>query len=354
MTTQSLRAACCCASVFALALASGASAQDLSPDEHAPAGVMFDHTHDAGHWMLGYRFSLEQSGSAMRHGGETATDIAVSGACGAHPCSMTASDMTMEMHMLHVMYAPTDRFTLMLMPMWMSHEMDMRELDLPEAEEPEEHGGHGGHAGAHSHGTEGWGDTVFGALVRLADAEDLHAHLGLMVSAPTGSVDHKNPDGTFVHYAMQSGSGTWDFLPSVTVGGELGRLSWGAQLLGVVRLEEKNDSGYSLGEGSEATAWTAFQMNDWLSASVRLKRLEQGAIEGHYNGPHNHSAPVDLQPNYGGIFHDAGLGLNLVVPRGPLAGHRFSAEWLKPLGDDVNGYQLERSGVLHLAWSKAF
>jgi hypothetical protein len=316
--------------------------------------------HHAGEWMLGYRFSRETAGPDMQHGSDTVTDLQIPGSvCGAHPCSMTASDMTMDMHMLHLMYAPTDRFTLMVMPMWMSHEMDMRALEQPAGEEEEgeeggEHGGHGGGHGAHSHGTEGLGDTVFGALVRLHETSGLHAHLGLMVSAPTGSVEEKNPDGTFVHYAMQPGSGTWDFVPSITVGGGLGDLTWGAQLSGVIRMEERNDSGYALGDISEATAWGAWRLNEWLSASVRLKRREQGAIEGHYNGPHNHSAPVDLQPNYGGIFHDAGIGVNVVVPRGPLAGHRLSAEWLEPLGDDLNGYQLERSGTLHVAWTKAF
>jgi hypothetical protein len=83
--------------------------------------------------------------------------------------------------------------------------------------------------------------------------------------------------------------------------------------------------------------------------------MRQAAIEGHYNDPnHNHSSPPDLQPNYGGRFLDVGFGVNTVVPSGPFKGHRFSLEWLEPVYDDVNGYQLERDGTLWLNWSKAF
>jgi hypothetical protein len=345
------------AGLLTLAAAAGADEDALGPDDHAPAGVMFDHLHKAGEWMLGYRFSFEEAGPGMRRGGRSATDDEIATACGHAACSMAVSDMTMQMHMLDLMWAPSDRLTLMVMPMWMSHEMDMRALDLPpppEGEEEGEHGGHGGHAGPHSHGVEGIGDTLFGALVRLVETERSGAHLGLMVSAPTGAVDRKNADGTFVHYGMQSGSGTWDFVPSVTATGEAGRWSWGAQASGVVRLKEENDSGYRLGDVFEVTAWGSVQLTDWVSANVRLEHVTAGAIEGHFNGAHNHSAPPDLQPNYGGEFADVGLGLNLVVPRGPLAGHRFAVEWLEPVMDEPNGFQAERAGVLQVAWSKAF
>jgi hypothetical protein len=86
------------------------------------------------------------------------------------------------------------------------------------------------------------------------------------------------------------------------------------------------------------------------SASLRGLYTEQSVIEGHYNGPHNHSSPPDLQFNYGGRFWDIGFGVNTVVPGGPLKGLRLSAEWLQPVMDDPNGYQLEREGTL---WANA-
>jgi hypothetical protein len=42
--------------------------------------------------------------------------------------------------------------------------------------------------------------------------------------------------------------------------------------------------------------------------------------------------------------------VNTVVPSGPLKGLRLSAEWLEPVMDDPNGYQLKRDGTL---WANA-
>jgi hypothetical protein len=153
---------------------------------------------------------------------------------------------------------------------------------------------------------------------------------------------------------MQIGSGTWDFMPSLTYTGRMDRWSWGSQIGGVLRLEDENESGYRLGDVFYATAWGSYRLADWISASVRLLHTQQGEIEGHYNGPHKHGSPPDLQYNYGGRFWDIGFGINTVVPSGPLQGHRLGIEWLEPIEDDVNGYQQERDGTLWVNWSKAF
>jgi hypothetical protein len=43
-----------------------------------------------------------------------------------------------------------------------------------------------------------------------------------------------------------------------------------------------------------------------------------------------------------------------VVPSGDLAGNSFGFEWLQPVADDFNGYQLQREGALSANWSFAF
>ena len=322
-------------------------------DGHAPAGVMVDHMHKAGEWMIGYRYMNMLSDGDMLHGTSTASDheIVHNGCPSAHGhgCSMKPSEMVMRMHMLDIMYAPTDWLTLMVMPQWMTMEMTMSPLEGADHDD-----GHGGHMGAHSHGTDGLGDTIFGALVKLSDGPGYHLHTGLMISVPTGSVDEKNADGSFTHYHMQLGSGTWDFLPSLTYTSREGSWSWGAQMSGVIRMEDANESGFRFGNVFQTTAWGSYRLVDWLSASVRLLYTRAGIIEGHYNGPHNHTSPPDLQGNYGGRFWDVGFGVNTVVPSGAFKGHRFAVEWLEPVIDDVNGYQLEREGTLYLNWSKAF
>lgn len=344
------------------ALADSDHATGPLADTHAPAGVMFDHMHKKGEWMVGLRYMYSSESGDVLHGGSKASDqMIIDNGCGpTHKCSMVQSDMSMNMYMLDIMYAPTDWMTLMVMPMYMTHDMTMRPLkstggmmanghsmgmDMDGGmDDMMSHGTHMG-GGSHSHGTDGWGDTIFGPELRLADGPGYHLQFSPMFSAPTGSVN-KKMNGVFTHYMMQPGSGTWDFLPSLTYTGRADKFAWGAQVLGVIRMEEENESGYRLGDVLQVTGWGSYRFANWISASVRGLYTDQGQIEGHYNGAHNHSSPPDLQFNYGGTFWDIGFGINTVVPSGPLKGLRFSAEWLQPVDENVNGYQLERNGTL--------
>ena len=87
----------------------GAHAQSWSAsrvDSHAPLGVMGDHTHEAGEWMLSFR--------AMRmvmDGNRTDTArVPADGVLVGYP--VTPLRMPMDMYMVGAMYAPTDRLTL--------------------------------------------------------------------------------------------------------------------------------------------------------------------------------------------------------------------------------------------------
>jgi hypothetical protein len=153
---------------------------------------------------------------------------------------------------------------------------------------------------------------------------------------------------------MQLGSGTWDFKPSLTYTGQLDQFSWGAQANGTVRMEGQNESGYALGDIFQATAWGSYSLTNWLTASVRGVYTLQGGIKGQFNGLINQFGPMDYPTNYGGKYWDVGFGLSAVVPSGDLAGNRVSVEWLQPVEDDVNGFQLERDGALSATWSVAF
>lgn len=343
-----------CASVaLSCALAAPAFADDpaqLDPASHAPAGVLFDHMHKAGEFMVGYRFMYSRQAGDMLHGTNSVGDLGLAAA----GYSMRPSSMNMYMQMLDIMYAPTDWLSLMVMPQYVSMDMSMQALPTLPGMDPGEHGGHGGGAASHSHSTDGFGDTLLSALVRLYDDPVNHAHAGITFSAPTGSTTQKGADGRYTHYMMQLGSGTWDFVPSLTYTGRVDRFAWGAQLLGVIRMEGENDAGFRFGDVFQVTGWGSYRLLDWLSGSLRMLYMSQGDIEGHYNGAHNHSSPPDLQANYGGNFLDVGFGLNTVVEAGVLRGNRFSIEWLQPVRTDVNGYQLDRVGTLYVNWSLAF
>jgi hypothetical protein len=74
--------------------------------------------------------------------------------------------------------------------------------------------------------------------------------------------------------------------------------------------------------------------------------LHQGAIRGAFNAYNAASGPMDFPVNHGGRFIDVGIGLNLA-----LAGSMLAVEWLAPVHEAVNGFQLERRGTLSASWS---
>ncbi|MEQ1545209.1 DUF3570 domain-containing protein [Methyloglobulus sp.] len=344
---------------------------------HAPAGVMFDHMlSKAGDFMVGYRYMYGSQGDPMLHDSNPVGDQAiVANGCSPNPCFLASDSMTMNMHMLDIMYAPTDWLTLMLMPQFMDMNMSMRRLDGapsddlavnnvgnpidPSTGTPFNIGQHIQHHIQNGHETGGIGDVSLYAMFKLFDNGMHHVHITPGFSAPTGDVDiqlqrnHK-VEGGFIHYGMQLGSGTWDFKPSLTYTGHVDQFSWGVQANGTVRMEDQNKSGYALGDMFQATTWGSYNLTNWLTASVRGMYTLQGAIKGQFNGQINQYGPMDYPQNHGGKYWDVGFGLSAAVPSGDLAGNRVSVEWLQPVEDNVNGYQLERDGALSATWSYHF
>jgi hypothetical protein len=220
------------------------------------------------------------------------------------------------------------------------------------------------HSAHTRHSTGGPGDTrlyvlarLFGAPGHEAGRHGLHAGLGL--GMPTGQVDlqfrrdHQEDRG-YLHYGMQTGSGTWDLLPSLTYQGRLRRWSWGAQLGGVVRLQDENEAGFAFGDGAQASLWGGYALTPWLSASLRGAWAWEDEIQGSFEGLQSLTTPPDYAGNYGGHFWDAGFGLRVVIPGGIFRGHSLAVEWLQPLATDWSGYQLERVGELTASWSLEF
>jgi hypothetical protein len=321
------------------------------------AGLMNDHMHEGGEVMIGVRFERQRYGGANRGGTEELADAEVL----AVGYGVRAQSMEMDMVMLDLMFAPTDNLTLMAMPHYMWHRMEMVGVD-PMAGMGGGHGGH--HRGhslpygeVHSHGAEGFGDTLISASYRLARGSGLNAHATLGVWVPTGAVGLKNTDGTFAHYGMQPGSGTWDIEPSFTLGGRLGggasTAGWGAQASYRWRTSDENDSGFAFGDKAKLTGWLSYLFTGNLGGVARLEYEHEGPVDGHYNGPHNHSAPPDLQGNYGGDTVSAVLGLNWLLPVGGRV-PRLSAELGVPIYQDVNGIQLPRDWRFSLGISQIF
>ena len=188
-----------------------------SPLDHGPAGIMGDHLHAKGEWMLGYHYMrMEMNGHRQGTDELSLQEVFDLGYTAA------AENMIMDMHMFEVMYAPTDWLTLMVMANYIFNDMDM-------VMSGGRHG-HGDHmmpmmntgTMRHSHSTEGWGDTSLSALFPIYRNETGTRIIGsLGISAPTGDVEVKN-GSNYTHYDMQLGSGTWDLLPGITATQRIG------------------------------------------------------------------------------------------------------------------------------------
>ncbi|MDP6352796.1 MAG: copper chaperone PCu(A)C [Alphaproteobacteria bacterium] len=320
-----------------------------------PLGVMGDHMHEAGEWMVSYRFMhMDMAGNRIGTDDVSPEEIVttVPNPFGGRPTlRVVPTDMTVDMHMFGLMNAPADWLTVMAMTSYQEKEMS--------------HVTFGGAAGTVRLGefttrSRGLGDTRLTGLIRLLDVGVHHAHLNAGVSFPTGSIDAEDavlsPANTrpvlTLPYPMQLGSGTYDLLPGLTYTVSVGDWGWGAQYTGVIRIG-RNDADYALGDQHALTAWGSHQWNNWLSTTARVKGRTIGTIDGQ---DPRITVPVQtaLTNAQGGDRLDVSLGASVVGQSGFLSGHEFGIEVGLPVYQDLNGPQLETDWVITVGWKFAF
>ncbi len=304
-------------------------------DGHAPIGVMGDHTHKAGEVMFSYRF-MRMDMAGNRDG---TTDLTPAQVLQQFP--VTPTEMTTDMHMLGVMVAPTDELTLSLMAPYVFKSME-----------------HITRMGTRfTTQSNGFGDIRLMGLYKILDQDRQRIHLNAGISFPTGSTNQRDdtPAGLnqVLPYPMQLGSDTFDLHPGITYLGQSEGWSWGGQALGTIRLGTNGNS-YRLGNRLNITGWGARRWNNWFSTSVRLN----GNTWGNISGADPRLNPVIIptaDPNRrGGTRLDVGLGLNFLVNKGALAGHRLAIEFALPVYQSLDGPQLETDWLLTVGWQKAF
>ena len=329
-------------------------------DGHAPISIMGDHTHGKGEWMLSYRF-MQMGMDGMRNGTDTLSASEVFSAGTGY--IVVPEKMSMHMHMLGAMYAPTDELTLMLMANYLHSDMDHR--INPDA---------GmlitANNGAETFATNsrGIGDTKVNALYRFYNNDKLTAHVGLGLSLPTGSIKEKDEIPAMgqgrvrsvLPAPMQLGSGTFDLLPSITLRKELTSWSYGIQASGVLRMEDENSRDYRLGHQLKLISWAGIPISDWISLKGGLRYAWDKELQGDQKdinqGPMMGSNTITTayDENYGGEIIEAILGINLLATGGQWRGHRLAADLRLPLYRNLNGYQLETDYVFTLGWQKAW
>lgn len=328
-------------------------------DSHAPIGVMGDHIHKKGEFMLSYRhMAMSMSGNGQ--GTDSISDEAIATSVPNRFAMMpnmpptlriVPQTMSMKMDMLGLMYAPSDSLTLMLMLNYVSNDMSLRTYQ----------GGMGTNVlGEFETRTSGLGDTKVAGLLSLKSSKVHKWHLNLGLSLPTGDIKQEGQVLTPMNmrmtmrlpYAMQLGSGSYDFEPGITYSGSAESISWGAQYGMVWRLND-NSEGYRLGNEHKATAWAQYLFKPSVSSSIRLNAKTRENIDGidsDIMGPVQTADPS----RYAADVLELGFGVNLLGQKGLLDQHRLALEYLIPLYEDLDGPQMRRDNQLVVGYQFAF
>jgi hypothetical protein len=312
----------------------GMSLEELLREDIVPVNVLGSHTHLKGEIMVGYTYMYMDMG----HNQEGTQDVSDGEVLLRYPVAHT--HMTMQMHMIDLMYAPSDTVTLMAMIPF--KQMTMEHLTRT-GERPTAH-------------SSGLGDVTFMGLVNLLGNPRAMTGQRLVLnagfSAPTGSID-QSMDGKPLEYSMQLGSGTWDVLPGLTYLGMSEDWNWGAQAIGVIRLDS-NANDYRLGDGYRLSAWTQYKVFNWFGPSARLDWHAWGNIAGadpQLNPSRNPAFDADKQ---WGERLDFLLGLNFYVPKGLFKGNRFAVEGGVPLWQNIAGPNMAVDWIISAGWSYSF
>lgn len=322
---HSLKIAC------ALLATSPAFAHDWNsarPDSHAPISVMGDHTHNEGEFMVSYR-NMQMDMNGLQDGTRSVSsqEAIDSG------YKMAPTKMTMNMHMFGLMYAPTNKTTMMVMLPYIEKDMDMLMASGMTS----------------SMDSEGLGDIKVGALHNIFSEAGQKIHLNLIMSLPTGSIDEEKDSGTAMAYAMQLGSGTFDLLPGITYTAQKESFSYGAQAQATIRLGE-NDHDYTLGDRYKLQSWVQMPVHQRVSLSLRLSYEDWDTISGEDDELNAMMTPTEDADLQGGNLFSAGVGVNVTLPQG----HRVAVEYNRELEQDLDGPQMAQDDTLTLAWQLAF
>ncbi len=346
--------------IFTAAVTAMPASADTSvrADSHAPIGVMGDHVHKKGEWMVSYRYmrmDMEDSRIGTdRVSPETIATTQPNPFFGRpmQPPTLRVvpTQMTTEMHMLGLMYAPADWVTIMLMSNYTEKTMDHITFQGPTGTDI---------LGGFTTRSSGIGDTSVSGLFPLMSGQDYSVHATAGISLPTGEIGETDKVLTPLNttpvlrlpYPMQIGSGTFDPILGLTYNGYGSSWSWGAQWRSVLRIEDNSES-YQRGDEHRLNVWLSRLWSPNISTSVRLEGFDRGNIDGQ---DPMIVAPVQTAlPDAQGVTRlDLGLGFNL-LGSGSLNGHRLAFEFNLPLYQDVDGPQLESEWMLTAGYQFSF
>lgn len=295
------------------------------------------HHHGKGMWMFDYKFSRMYMKDLL----DTTKRITPQQAVdpnGNYKYMMAPVDMTMDMHMLMIMYGITDKVMPMLMLHYMSNEMGMYTND-----------------GTRSTMTSsGIADTIISAMIQ--GPHKLNFDVGL--SIPTGSIDIK---GRMVHgtdedtgtliadkriygYGMQMGSGSFELIHGIRYEDYAGDFGWGGSYSFTAPLN-KNKADYKRGDKLLVDGWLQWSGINALAIKGKLQYRSIGQIEGvdeRIEASNDFGNGLEMSPAadasaYGGNRLDATAIIAYKIPSPMIT---FTFEFTKPVYQNLWGPQM--------------
>ena len=306
------------------------------PDGRAPAGVTGADAVRAGQWMLSYRYE------ALRFDGLRNAAEVVSTEEALRDFSSVPTAMTRQAHRFEAAYAPFLRLGFVLAVPYLDARMDNETTDGDTFEMA----------------SSGVGDIELCGLYTLTTDAHNTVHLTLGMTMPTGSIDLTGTPTDSVAapvlpYALQTGSGGWDVVTGLAGQHFRERLSIGYHARRIWRASE-NDRGYKASQQTTFGLWVAAPLGRWLGVSVRGLYEQWSDVSGGDQRMSIQANPAFDPARQGGERWSVPVGVTVRVPRGIFAGHRFTAEAILPVYQDLNGPQVEANWGIVLAWRKTF
>ena len=334
--------------LFALFLpltVSGDETRRSKADKHAPAGLMGDHMHQQGEWMVEYKY-MNMYMEDNRIGSTPISDadaISIGNSLGTN-FGATPTQMTMEMHMLHIMYGVSNDITAYTMVMLPSLTMD-------HIRGPGNPAGPGTPFTTHN---SGFGDLGLGALIRLYTDDDDDLVLNLGATVPTGDLFSTTsiPTGGAMSqplpFPMRLGSGTFNMRPAMTWKRYFCCSSVGLQYSSDHPIGN-NYRGYSVGDDFRLNTWYSRLVRDKLALSARLESRWLTNFDGNDPQTMDNVISTNVESFRGGYTLNLGLGVMALFN-----GHLINVELVPRLYQDLDGIQLETDWTFIGSWSRAF
>lgn len=300
------------------------------PDGVAPVGIAADRTLPGGTLEVGYRFG-RMDAEGLKFGTDPFTEDEA-----LELFEFVPLTRKIEAHTVTLGYGITDALTLMVAGGWIDKTREQANEEV-----------------FFSTSSSGIADAEAALLWQVYARGPYRGHLQLGVVAPLGSIDERGdiPEAADVilPYDMQLGLGSWAITPGLGAQAMNDVGSVGGQLRGIIPLAD-NDRGYRPGVRLEARAWAAHAFNDFVSVSGGVRATAVEPIEGFDPELETFRDPGDLSLSFGGNRVDLPVGVNLLMPAGPLAGHRFGLEFVWTVHEDVDGPNLASDWGFTAGW----